>query len=107
MKTARRTFILMLLGLAACSERHEFSTSTISSQAASPIAIEAFANTMYSFGAAQGCITCHSVTVNPRWMATDVKTAYAFARPFLDMNNPSASIFAVYAGNNHCNNAIC
>jgi hypothetical protein len=97
----------LALGLAACGFTHTSEQATLTSRATSPVAVQAFATTMYSFGTNQGCINCHNVTVNPLWMASDIGTAYSFARPMLDVNNPSGSIFATYAGNNHCNNPIC
>ena len=62
---------------------------------------------MYAFGTTQGCVKCHASTVNPQWMNPDVTVAYSFARPILNVTDPSSSLFAAYAGNNHCNDPAC
>lgn len=102
------TIAALPLLLSACNgATHVMESSALSSQATSPVAVQAFATTMYSYGAKQGCIKCHSGNVNPLWMDPDVNVAYSFARPFLDTGNPSGSIFATYVANNHCNDPVC
>lgn len=102
--------IVSLLILAACNPSPSHSSldsdGTPTTQA-SGTSIDAFAATLYSFGQSHGCMTCHSSRVNPRWLDSNVTTAYGFARPLVDFTNPTASVFANYAGNNHCNSPSC
>ena len=40
-------------------------------------------------------------------MNPDLTTAYSFARPLLNSNDPGSSIFATYVSNGHCNDPVC
>lgn len=94
--------------LTACSADHSMvGTDLASSAAVSPEKVQAFEATLYSWGQAQNCVKCHADKVNPYWMNPNVNTAYNFARSLVDMNNPTASIFATYASNNHCLESLC
>ncbi len=108
MKRLLLTFISF--GLCACGALHSgdpgvsvnASTGVVTAES-----LQAFDSTMYAFGQTQGCVKCHGKSVNPLWMSSNLSTAYSFARPFVDFNNPSASVFAVNAGNNHCGDPVC
>lgn len=108
-----KTFFLTLtlaFALVGCSAEHSNklgSNSYSSIEAVSDTALAAFQNTVYSFGHSKACVKCHGASVNPMWLNSDVRMAYSFARPFLDVANPSASTFATYVSNRHCNDAAC
>lgn len=101
---------ILFFSLAACSASHDSSgdgSSSAFTGGVSQESLQAFQNTVYAFGNAQGCVNCHGRQVNPQWMNADPATAYSFARSLLDPNNPLGSPFATYVANNHCNNPIC
>jgi hypothetical protein len=103
-------FIILGAGLVACAPNHEGSNGSsvsASSFASTPQTLQAFASTLHSFGQSAGCIKCHGASVNPQWMNPDINIAYSFARPILNVNDPANSLFAAYAGNNHCNDPVC
>lgn len=99
--------LLALPLLAACEPSHSRLTTGANSAAANPAALEAFQNTMYSFGQTQGCVKCHGANVNPTWMSPDLALAYSLAQPRVDFNNPNASTFTSYVANNHCLDPVC
>jgi hypothetical protein len=102
--------IASVLALANCSAQHSGSpgiTIAASTEAPSAQSLQSFQTTVYAFGQTQGCVQCHSGAVNPQWMNADLATAYSFARPLLNVNDPTNSIFATYVANDHCNNPIC
>ncbi len=102
-------FTFISFSLAACGANHTVTGTEelASSGAVSPEKVQAFEATLFAWGQAQNCTKCHADRVNPLWMNSNPNTAYAFARPLVDMNNPTASLFATYASNNHCLEAIC
>lgn len=102
------TVIFVSASLNACGPQHSEGTfETVEGSTVKQESLQAFSSTIYSFGQSQGCVACHGRTVNPQWMSSDLETAYSFARPKLDVNNPTGSIFATYVANNHCGNPIC
>ncbi len=100
---------LFILSLSGCGANHGAGGSSAQSSLAvvTALSIDTYASTVYSFGQNQGCVNCHAGKVNPLWMNPDPAVAYSFARPFVDFANPTASVFATYVGNNHCNDPIC
>jgi hypothetical protein len=110
--TALQFHILALLitAVVACSPAHDndsTNTATSSTGGVTAQSIDAFQSTVYAFGLMQNCVKCHDTAVSPRWMNSDINQAYAFARPLVDFSNPTVSNFAVYVGNNHCNDPVC
>lgn len=106
----RIVWLTILCSISACGPSHNGSqgNSTQASTAyASPESLQAFESTVYEFGRTQGCVRCHGQSVNPLWMNDTVRTAYSFARPFIDFRNPTTSLLATYTGNNHCNDPVC
>lgn len=98
------------LGLVGCGAEHGGNTGSQSSQSflgATPESIQAFESTVYNFGKTVGCVKCHGGSVNPQWLNSDPGTAYSFARPLVNMANPTASTFVIYSSNNHCNDSAC
>ncbi len=106
----RLALFATLLSLSACGPSHngaQGNSTQASTAYASPESLQAFESTVYAFGRTQGCVRCHGLSVNPLWMNDNVRTAYSFARPFIDFNNPTTSALATYTGNNHCNDPVC
>jgi hypothetical protein len=102
--------LILGLVLSGCSARHaaiEGANLSSQSQEATAAQLQAFETTVYAFGQTQGCISCHNSFVNPQWMSSDLRTAYNFAKPLLNMADPGNSIFSVYVANGHCGQAIC
>jgi hypothetical protein len=107
MKLIAALFILTI-AITGCGAQHSLNPGEdLLSVQASAASLQAFQTTVYTFGQQQGCVTCHSSRVNPQWMNGDIRAAYAFARPFLDPNDPASSAFASYAANGHCGDPIC
>ncbi len=99
-------FVSLLLS--GCNSSHDnISQGSSASAVVSAASLDGYGSTIYQFGKANGCVNCHAGQVNPQWMNPDVKLAYQYARPFIDFSNPTASVFASYVSNNHCNNPIC
>lgn len=103
---------ISISGLVACEEagHHSFKDDASNSPLVvidSQQLLDAYQNTVYAFGQSQGCVNCHQARISPNWLSTNLEQAYSVARLRLDVNNPSVSSFAYYAGNNHCNNPIC
>lgn len=109
MKQFYTALFILMFGLAGCGAQHSLNPgeSEAASIQASAAQLQAFQTTVYTFGQQQGCISCHATRVNPSWMNGDLRTAYDYARPFLDPNDPASSSFASYAANGHCGDAIC
>jgi hypothetical protein len=107
----KKLFLLFTcLGLTACDAWHSGNTgvTTLASSAVvSAQSLEAFETTVYAFGQNQGCVKCHGRSVNPQWLNPTIGTAYSFARPFVDFNDPTTSVIATNAGNNHCGDPVC
>jgi len=106
----RYFLIIFILLTTACSASHDNGGTTAQSSSSgvvTPQSIDAFQTTVYAFGMSANCVKCHATTVSPRWMSPDINAAYDFARPLVDFTNPTASIFALYAGNNHCLDPVC
>ncbi len=98
------------LALVGCGAEHGGNTGSESSQSfagATPESIQAFESTVYNFGKTAGCVKCHGGSVNPQWLNANPATAYSFARPLVNMANPTASTFVTYVSNNHCNDSAC
>jgi hypothetical protein len=97
--------------LVACAGQHGSgmgdSLSSASYAAVNVESLNAFQNTVYSYGKTQGCVKCHGNTVSPAWDSSNITAAYYLARPLLDVNNPTGSVFASYAGNGHCADPVC
>lgn len=68
----------------------------------------AFRAGFYAFATKPGsCVVCHATVKGPFFAAPDLTTAYGEAKPLVDFNNPDASEFVTYAGNNHCGMSLC
>lgn len=102
---------MVMPSLMACDASHlagnVTENSSVQTVSVSPEAIAAFQDSVYYYGQIQGCVRCHGSRVSPNWMSSNIDLAYAVARPLLDINNSSVSVFAYYAGNNHCNDPVC
>lgn len=109
MKTQNILLIaISVLTLTACSADHStVESAVLASGVVAPEKVQAYQATLYAWGQAQNCTKCHADKVNPLWMNANIDTAYRLARPLVDMNNPSASLFATFASNNHCLDPIC
>lgn len=111
MKNTQRAFYI-IIGLSwwlmGCDAEHNnISTAQASTAVITIEQMEAYRATLYSFGQTQGCVNCHSTRVNPAWMNGDLRLAYSVAAPHVDFTHPEASVFAIYASNNHCGDPIC
>lgn len=103
-------FIAVITFIAGCAPQHSGSLGVEVEASTDPItaeALQSFQTTVYAFGQMQGCVKCHSANVNPQWMNPDLTLAYTFAKPLLNIDDPTNSIFATYVANNHCNDSIC
>lgn len=99
-----------MIATLACSSNHSGTAQSASSFANIEInqqSLDAFQSSVYAFGQSQGCVKCHGATVSPLWLSTNLSFAYSLAASMVDFNNPAASIFALYSGNNHCNDPAC
>lgn len=110
---------LAFLVLTACGASHVSSPkqtgSSSNNVASSGAGYEAFKTSFYAFAQSQNCVKCHGSLVTPKFANSDPAQAYQQARgneigsstPLIDFNNPNSSVFAVYAGNGHCNDTPC
>src|SRR5262245_56579604 len=103
-------FFFITVVTAGCAAEHDGNGGIFvqpSTAAVTEQSLAAFENTVYAFGNSKGCVKCHGGSVNPMWLNRDPKVAYSFARNFLDLSNPTASTFATYVANKHCNDSVC
>ena len=102
--------LALSLMIANCAPSHSGNLGVnvaASTEPVSAASLQSFETTVYAFGQTQGCVKCHSANVNPQWMNPTVATAYSFAKPLLNINDPGSSIFATFVANNHCSDPIC
>lgn len=102
--------LLAAILMTGCAAQHSGNSGTVVSASTGEVSKEslaAFQTTVNAYGQQQGCVKCHSESVNPTWMHRDLLTAYSFAKPFLNVEDPVNSLFAVYVSNGHCADPIC
>ena len=106
MKTLLRFIapILMAGALVACGTAQ--SNITMGNSTASA-GFEQFKTGFYQFTQTQNCAMCHGHFQVPLFAVADPAAAYQAAIGLLNKTDPANSLFASYAGNNHCGQTIC